>query len=429
MKIKYKIPINHIVNSNYFIPSLDQESWKSNKLSWFDIEDINYNVTSNNLNKDIKNIINETSNIRSKQIRLYPDITQTKLLLKWIDLARIIYNITVKYFRKNKLISFIKARKIIKDSFTKEFKNNIKFYNLPIHVIDQSIHDVIKSYKTCISLIKCKHIKNFNIRYKKQSKPQQSIVIEKEDFSKNKNGFYIRNLKEIKSTSPIKQENIKHECRLSYNFINKKFILFVPEDKITKVNFPDNKTCSIDPGNKTFLTIYNENGKCKKVFNRDKINKLNFLVRRKMILKELYEKSYNSKFKKAYLKNNLKIQNYIKELHYKSSIYLCLNYENIYLGKLSTKSIISKSNNLSKFEKIYSLALSHCKFRSILENKCKEFNRNLKICNEHYTSLTCGNCGNINKNLGSSRTYDCKKCLISIDRDLNGARNILIKHT
>ena len=74
------------------------------------------------------------------------------------------------------------------------------------------------------------------------------------------------------------------------------------------------------------------------------------------------------------------------------------------------------------------LALSHYKFKKRLlemgeSNGCK-----IIICNEAYTSKTCGKCGNIKDNLGGSREYNCQRCGLIIDRDYNGARNIYLKN-
>ena len=64
-----------------------------------------------------------------------------------------------------------------------------------------------------------------------------------------------------------------------------------------------------------------------------------------------------------------------------------------------------------------------------LQEKSKEF-KNVRIhdVNESYTSKTCTHCGCIN-DVGSSKVYSCKSCNLVIDRDVNGARNIFIKHT
>ena len=60
--------------------------------------------------------------------------------------------------------------------------------------------------------------------------------------------------------------------------------------------------------------------------------------------------------------------------------------------------------------------------------KSKEyFGCNVLEVTEEYTSKTCGKCGFINKKLGANKIFNCNKCKLQIDRDLNGARNILLK--
>jgi transposase len=48
--------------------------------------------------------------------------------------------------------------------------------------------------------------------------------------------------------------------------------------------------------------------------------------------------------------------------------------------------------------------------------------------NEAYTSKTCGKCGFIDYELGSNHIYNCPKCKNKLDRDVNAARNILMKN-
>ncbi|KAE9036885.1 hypothetical protein PR003_g7001 [Phytophthora rubi] len=49
-------------------------------------------------------------------------------------------------------------------------------------------------------------------------------------------------------------------------------------------------------------------------------------------------------------------------------------------------------------------------------------------CEEEYTSKTCSGCGKLKENLGGSEVYKCVFCGAHMDRDLNGAKNILIKN-
>lgn len=262
----------------------------------------------------------------------------------------------------------------------------------------------------------------------KKSKPTKTIVIEKQDFSKTKNSFYVTALGEIDSIEPIKRENIEHDSRLTYNTLNKTYILSVPRPRIIKNNNSEYNICGIDPGNKTFMTVYNPEGKCLKIFNRDNNKRLSLLLKRKLKLLKLNKEHKIVKYKKSMLKNNKKIINLVKELHYKTALYLCSKFDIIYLGNLSTKGITSKTKNMTNFEKLYTYAISHDKFRTILKNKAEELNKTINVVNESYTIMTCGSCGELKTDVGRNRIYSCSNCLIKMDRDLNGARNILIKH-
>ncbi len=413
-----KIDVDKITNSKYFIPDLNL-NWQSYNLSWFDIE-TTQNYLYENVNKE------KTNNVvlRAKSVDLKLNESQANIIKQWIESARIIYNITVKYFRKNKLCSLISVRKEIYKLIPQMIKN----CKIPHHIIDNAINDVIKAHNSCIGLLKAKCITKYQIKYKKITKNKQTIVIEKHCFSKTKNSFYVRSLNEIKSSMPF--TNMEYDTRLSYDKLKNKFTLYVPMNKTCKEINNRQELCSIDPGNKTFLTCYNPDGSCIKICNRDAKQKISKLVKRKLLLKELYNNTKLRRHKNAMLKNNRKIMNAVKELHYKASMFLCLNYNVIYLGKISTTSITNKKNsNLTDEEKEFTYVMSHYQFRTILTNKCEEFGVALKVVDESYTSKTCGACGFIKNDIKGNRIFECDQCNSIIDRDLNGARNILIKNT
>jgi putative transposase len=46
---------------------------------------------------------------------------------------------------------------------------------------------------------------------------------------------------------------------------------------------------------------------------------------------------------------------------------------------------------------------------------------------EAYTSVTCGLCGEHNKQVGASKKFNCPAYGARIDRDVNGARNIYLR--
>ena len=74
------------------------------------------------------------------------------------------------------------------------------------------------------------------------------------------------------------------------------------------------------------------------------------------------------------------------------------------------------------------LSLSHFKFKQRLLHMAKSRDCIVNICDESYTTKTCGICGNLNNFVGPSKVFKCPKCDITIDRDYNGARNIYLKN-
>ena len=64
-----------------------------------------------------------------------------------------------------------------------------------------------------------------------------------------------------------------------------------------------------------------------------------------------------------------KIRNYVDELHWKTIRYLTNNYDNILIGDMSSKSIVSKEGSLTKMEKRIIHKLSFYKFRLRLKQK------------------------------------------------------------
>jgi len=71
----------------------------------------------------------------------------------------------------------------------------------------------------------------------------------------------------------------------------------------------------------------------------------------------------------------------------------------------------------------------HYRFKQRLLHKSREYPWCKPIiCDEHFTSKTCGQCGFIHDKLGSSKVFKCPQCQFTLDRDVNGARNILIRY-
>ena len=75
------------------------------------------------------------------------------------------------------------------------------------------------------------------------------------------------------------------------------------------------------------------------------------------------------------------------------------------------------------------MSWSHYGFRNLLLDKAKKYTSATQVIvvDEAYTSKTCGRCGWIHDRLGGSKVFQCNQCHLRIDRDVNGARNIIMR--
>ena len=223
---------------------------------------------------------------------------------------------------------------------------------------------------------------------------------------------------------PITYNDSKHRSMIS-SFDN--------QDSIKKRIMKNNKkihsnlrkrgaSVGIDPGVRTFMTCFSayevyefcNNAKEKLIKYYNKIDKAK---------KKHYK---GTKILKRITSNGeRKIKNYIKELHYKVACHLVKKYDNIYLGKINIKSILM-NGGMSKLDKRVTSSLAHYRFRQILINQGVKYASKVTIVNEYLSSKMCSNCDGV-YNVGTSKKYHCPHCGLHVGRDVNAAKNLLIR--
>ena len=125
-----------------------------------------------------------------------------------------------------------------------------------------------------------------------------------------------------------------------------------------------------------------------------------------------------------------KIKNITNDLHWKTANYLCSTYKHIFLPSFEVKGMITKLPNrarcISSKTTRNMLSLSHYRFKQRLLYMASVRENTVHICNEAYTTKTCGGCG-VQQKMGGKKVFTCQSCPFELDRDFNGARNIYIK--
>ena len=118
-----------------------------------------------------------------------------------------------------------------------------------------------------------------------------------------------------------------------------------------------------------------------------------------------------------------KVRDLIDEIHNKLALTLCRTFDVVYIPSFETQNMVSKLKHKTSRAM---LGWAHYRFKMKLKSKAEEYSCKVVDCTEEYTSKTCGNCGEINS-IGGKESWTCKHCGCAHDRDINGARNILLK--
>lgn len=402
--------------------------------------------------------------IKCQQIILLPDNDTKNILLGFINDYRRMYNEIVHYFKKaywnNEKVSFNwkKVRNLLK---TKKDK-----YSTPRHVLDGAIKSACASYKSALSNYKAGNIKHFTIRYIKKNK--NSLVMDVENcYLRKKHIFKTWIKKELPNKSNYNYDTIKTDCKIHYNRSRDEFKLLVPIKTTSQIN-KKRKFVSIDMGLRTFITAITNNEileigtNMNKLIKKEqqKIDSYNTLIRtdtkyikclKKIIQdkKELSEqirilKQFNENKKQVRIiskcknksKTHLrkrekkireKLKNRVKDIHWKIINYLTNRYKFITLGNWSTKSCKEKKSVLDKKDKRSMDQMAVFQFRLRMSHKSKEKNVNYQLIDEYCTTQMCSYCAYRNIEIGASKVFDCPKCKVKVDRDVNSCRNMLLK--
>lgn len=412
---------------NHFYP-LNKVPIDLNSHSWFDL-----NIIENNFSL-ISNSSFCSDFIKTFKYKIYPTDFQKNILLKWFSQFISIYNSTNEYLKthiydqNNKLKKNYKKYVNFYNLRSKYLRNKLDFVksqnDIPKHSIDYAVKQCVEMYKSAISNLKNKNIKHFDIKNLDLNRNRKNFILEPNTFSKIKNGFCVKKLGEMKSDVKL-YDNINNNVILQYNKNKNTFFLIVPKYLQYKANINRCDKTGIDIGVRTFITSYSVNETYQIGNNITPIID-KYLAKKDKLKSDLDNKKMNKrKFKKAFKRNTQKMDNKIDDLHKKVANLLLKKYDIINIGKVSIKNMISNlTGNIKEKTKRRLMVLKHYKFREYLKLQSKKWEVIINEINEYKTSITCSKCGKEKKDLKGNKVYECERCKMKIDRDINASINI-----
>ena len=425
-----------------------------------------------------ENIVIPIVKLKTLKIKLHPTIEQKKILDKFIDTARYVYNRTLEHIKNGHKSNFYDLRDLLVTENTKKNLDEYKEYDNSINdlrklkkdanaetknTIDEKIkiinaerrnvmkqHDSTKNnyikdfeletpkdiracavkqccdaFKSGFKNLRNGNIKYFNMKYKKKNDKVQIIEVPPQLVSLNKETSSIKLYPGILKTN-IKVA--KHDIRKIEKINNNVDIQRINKDYYICINIETNtETCNleriagVDLGIRTLATVHttsNTETTITEYKHRvDLIKKYNQKIKLLKTLKRIRKKHFDKLDK-----NKI---NFTNRLHWDFINRLLSVNDVIYLGDIKSHDIVKNGKN-----KTLNLAFNDLKFYQLKQRmiyKASISGKKVILVPEHYTTKTCSCCGVINESVGSKEVFSCSKCNLKTGRDMNASKNMKMK--
>jgi putative transposase len=309
---------------------------------------------------------------------------------------------------------------------------------IPYDMITDELRIFCSNLKSCKSNLDNKNIKDFEIKKQEYNRKNRSILLPKKYIVSDgilvntlgrQNNFNY-NIKQL-----IKKDKIRSDCRLVYDYTRKKIFCIIPLEKEKQAKVKTEQYVAFDPGVKIFQTYYGEKscGTIGENIGNEKHRGEQKIAEYEKILTDginRYGKKLKNKKRIREKINNVvrKYNNKITDMQNKAANKICNKWERILYPSFRVSTMVNNTTgNIGKATKRNLLSMRHYRFKQHIIHKSEEYGCKIKIVEEDYTSMCCGNCGKLSKNY-VDRMKECPYCKIKINRDVNGAFNILIKN-
>jgi len=365
-----------------------------------------------------------------RKIKLKPNPETRNKLKQWFGSVRVTYNMALDALKKKKYplnMPALRNRFVNACNIPKEKRYLL---DTPKHVREGGLTDLVIAVK--------QNLQNggtFDMKYRSR-KETQSIVIPKVAIKLLKQEGTLKMYPTFLQTAlriNIKQvDNINNDCRLVMDKLGR-FYLHVPTYCDYAFENQEGKKqswASLDPGVRTFMTLYSPDGLAIRFGHNDNIR----LLRLCKHLDKLISKRSKTKGKKrrrllkAEQRIRYRVKNLVNDVHWKVINHLLKNFTDIVIPPFATKEMSQKTQRVITNKTSRCLYnWRHYNFRERLLQKAKSTGVNVFIRGEEFTTKTCTNCGHLN-NIKGKKVICCPKCLVTVDRDVSGSRNIFLKN-
>jgi hypothetical protein len=329
----------------------------------------------------------------------------------------------------------------------------------PKNIRANAVKQCCDAHKAGFSNLKNGNIKHFHMNYKKKKDSIQTIELSPELISIKDNtikicpGIFDNPILKIdKHNNKLKRKlkdlqienNVDIQRKTSGSEVGYYIFICVKTNPVPTKNLVLNRVCGVDPGVRTLATVYSHsmsnhetNISEYKALNKKNVDllakynkKIDSLKRNKSIpkLKKNKNRKNLSKPKRIRKKHINKLDkkkvDYTNRLHWEFINDIVSKNDIIYFGDIKSHGIVKNGYNHTLNRCFNDLKFHVLKQRLIYKASIQ--GKQVILVPEHYTTKTCSFCGN-KYEIKSSKVYNCDCCGMKMDRDLNSAKNMLLK--
>jgi len=358
----------------------------------------------------------------TKKIRVYPSNQQA--IFDLLSASRRGYNLAIAIIKEDKQAKLLDVRRTVKAQVKEEWQG--RFFQAEI--VGEAVRH---AFATRSDIIK-RRMRGEKCDYKFQSIKQsiQSFVQQRLN-KKFCNSFAL--------SEDIPEDSLGRTTTISWErgrwFIN----------AITKIAISEGsesqrlRMAAVDPGVRTFATVFSTDKVVEygKGFQKNEIMPLlqkldGMYSTRKLFLNSKPNrdsqvfKNTMRMFQKRIFKISNRVQDLIDDLHRRVAFDLVDNFDVILLPTFEVSDMVEKDNRVLSNKGVRAmLGLKHYQFKVMLKWMCKKYGKTFIDVNEAWTSKTASWNGEIVKDLGGRKRIRSQNKVV--DRDVNGARGILIR--
>jgi len=359
--------------------------------------------------------------MRTYKFKLYPTSTEQKTLFCTLNSCRHVYNKFLEIMNNQRLTKKELSKFLTNYKKTSEGSYLNNHYSKAIQPIIDKLFSSIKG----LSNSKKNGHKIGRLRFKSRNR-YNSFCYNQSGFKiiptdKRYNKLHLSKIGEIrfKQSRPIigtiKQVQVKLKPSGWHCYI-------ITDNYYECKNLEDNKI-GIDLGVINYLTDSNGNKTPNPLYLKQSLFKLRFLSKQLSNTKKGSKNRKKAIFKLLRLRE--KISNQKSDFFHKITTKLVQENSSLYFEDLNIKSMVKKTGKNKYHNMRNILDSSWATFINMLQIKVSSTDSELILVDPKNTSKMCSVCGNLKTDLQlSDRTYNCKCCGISLDRDHNAAINI-----